>query len=291
MTIIKELLKLQNFQTYALYERAVTAISEIRQPLLIEGNSILSSVFVHAMDPGASLTIRYFETTTGDVTNERSELAEHLVITPGMLDSTYGLTSKITVTTIHNKPNLEIFVTGGNVDFGIYATVVSSFAVNLDGSLVYDNQLADLTKNKAIVVAGLDENGRFQMLQLSNGKLVVDANIVSTGAGTPLFQSGSFASAASGSEETIFSYTVPTGKTLSIENITASGNNVSTFTVWVDGSSIAAKRTHFCDLNTTFELAGKLKLVAGQAVVLKGVHARPMLGDFDGYIVGVLNNS
>lgn len=288
MTVIRELLKLQNLQTYALYDRAVTPVSTIFQPLLIEGNSILSSVFVHAMDAGASLTVRYFETTTGDVSNERSNLAEHQVITPSMLNSTYGVTSKITVTTIHNKPNLEIIVQGGNVDFGIYATVVSSFAVNLEGSLVYDNQLATLAKDKAIAIAGIDPSGKFQILNTANGNLVVDAHVVSTNSGTPLFFGGAATSVASGVESTILSYTVPNGNSLSIENITVSSDNVSSFKVLVDNNVVAIQRTYFTQLNARFEFSACLKMLAAQTVQLKAMHTRSSLADFNGYLVGNL---
>jgi hypothetical protein len=90
----------------------------------IKGNAILSSVYVRAIDPGATLKVNYYDTTTGATFGERFELTGHDLID----DTAAGETFRRFVTQIHRRVVCEAIVTGGNVDFSVYATVVTAFS-------------------------------------------------------------------------------------------------------------------------------------------------------------------
>jgi hypothetical protein len=62
------------------------------------------------------------------------------------------------VAPFHNAPNCEAIVTGGNVEFSIHLTCVSSFASAQDASLVLDGSDFDPFNNLAQPVACLDED-------------------------------------------------------------------------------------------------------------------------------------
>jgi len=150
-------LQLKEFQSLEIVPFTMLDDSEIYQRKMdIFGNSILSSVFVKTMDPGSTILVRYWDTSSGEGQEERYNLDSHIVITPDMLDPTYGFTHRITVTRIHNKPVCEIIITGGNVEFGVYATVVSTSASDMDQALRSEGQVADFTRDKGLAPVHYD---------------------------------------------------------------------------------------------------------------------------------------
>lgn len=86
------------------------------------GNSILSTLWVKSAAVGASVKIRYYDIGPGGgvFPGERIDLAEHRLI------STSDTSDRKLVTRLHNKIFIEAEVTGGNVEFGIYITVVGA---------------------------------------------------------------------------------------------------------------------------------------------------------------------
>ncbi len=123
-----------------------------------EGNSILSTLFVKSMSPGATLEVLYYDTGVGEEDGEEYFLAEHT--TPDALGS-----DRILVTRMHNKPVLKATVTG-TVEFGVYITVVASFASDIDSTLVSNEQIVDLAVDKALQVSVYDPvAGKFYFTQ------------------------------------------------------------------------------------------------------------------------------
>lgn len=119
--------------------------------LEIRGNAILSSLYVKSIDVGATIKVNYFQTTSGTVPDgERFDLNSHALI------STTG-TDQIAVTRIHNKPVVEVIITGGTVEFGLYLTVNDELATDIDAALVSDGQVANLANDKGIPIACYDE--------------------------------------------------------------------------------------------------------------------------------------
>jgi hypothetical protein len=84
---------------------------------------------------------------------------------------------------MHDKPRIEIIVTGGNVRMGVYVTVVATFASDLDANLKLHAQDADIAKDKGLVVSGYDATlDKFFFLPIDNGALKV-SGVLTTIAG------------------------------------------------------------------------------------------------------------
>lgn len=144
------------------------------QKLECRGNSILSTVFVHTIDSGASVKVEYIEATTGEDEGEVIFLEEHPLLT------TAPQSSKILVTRMHNKPNIRITVTGGEARLGVYITVVASFASELDSALLFDGEDYIPENVKGLMIAGIDEiENQIQFFRFKDGKLQVDAEVSS----------------------------------------------------------------------------------------------------------------
>ena len=126
------------------------------QDTLIQGNSILSTLFIKAIDPGASILVEYLEDTTGALFNEELILADH-----GTLTAIPTQPSKILVTRIHNKPICRVTITGGNVEFGVYATVVGTTANDIDNALHKEGDSVEFGTDKGIPIVGVDDSNEW----------------------------------------------------------------------------------------------------------------------------------
>lgn len=96
-------------------------------------------------------------------------------------------------------------------------------------------------------------------------------------------------SVPSGSTTTIVTYTVPIGKTASLQRVAVSGENIALFTVLVNAVVIDSRRTWFGgSLNTDFNFSATsdagIDLVAGDVVTVQVLHNRPSTGDFEARI-------
>jgi hypothetical protein len=175
---------LNEFASGEFFELETRGAGTYEQVGEIRGNSILSSIFIESIDPGATLKINYYDSTTGGDIGERFDLVGHPLI-----DDTVPVltTLRILVTRIHHRVVAEAIVTGGNIKFSLYATVVSSTASDLDQSLVYNEQIANLLTDKGLVAAGYDEGtGKFYFLPIDNGAVKVTGTVVAGGVTTPL---------------------------------------------------------------------------------------------------------
>lgn len=235
--------------------------------LLIEGNSILSSLFVDAVDGGASVAVEYYETTTGGNAGEITPLLSHATFSSPAVEA-----NKITVTRIHNKPILKAVVTGGNVTFGVYGTVVSSFASDLDTALVFDEQLADLARNKAIPIAGYDPaTGKFEFLHLDDGDLPVSASISGEISVNVINKRlyGTTAASVPATINTEISYTVPALKTFKWFGGIGTSDGECEWTVEVNGLPMIKQLNRYTQPNVLLHLGGQLTLVAGDLLEVK----------------------
>lgn len=138
-----------------LYESKTVVPLQVRGPgvyvqkLEIAGNSILSSLFVKQLDLGATVTVTYQDFGVGGDDGEAVFLDAHVTPTvPG--------TDRILVTRVHNKPYITITITGGNAQLGIYVSVISSFASDLDSALKAHLQNVNLVDDRALPQAFYD---------------------------------------------------------------------------------------------------------------------------------------
>lgn len=88
---------------------------------------------------------------------------------------------------------------------------------------------------------------------------------------------------------TIQTYTVPVAKTAYLQKINISGTNISTYEVTVNAILQEKKRTWFSGgLNEEFDFSdyskNGLPLVAGDVVVVRTIHGRPNVGNFNSRI-------
>lgn len=164
-------LNLKQYESFAVLPLEVRGPGTYQRYCEMVGNSILSTIFIKAIDPGATLLVKYWDVTTGSTSNERYDLKEHALITDSI---TLPFNDRIIVTRIHNRVVVEATVTGGTIDFSVYTTVVTDFASDLDSALVLNASDFVQSINKAMPVACLDElTGKLFFLKCKEGALSV----------------------------------------------------------------------------------------------------------------------
>ena len=230
----------------------------ITQEMLIQGNSILSSVYLHDIDTATSVTVKYYDTTTGgDLLSERFDLDSHDPL------STNGVTDRVTVTRIHNKPVMEVTVAGGSAKFGVLVTVVSSFASDLDSALIEDGETFVQDSTKAIPIACYDEtSGQMFFLRCIDGSISTTID-----EGTPFFTTGTTTSSP-GSSVNLTSFSVPASTTRKFSRIHVSSYAQGIFTLTAGGSTIAKGRTVAGNPNVFFRFDPKNPQSASTSISL-----------------------
>lgn len=174
--------------------------------LLLEGNSLLSTLWVKTIDGGASVSARYYDVTSGRGDGEQGTLPSHPVATVASTGH-----SKITVTPFHNNPVLEVTVAGGNAEFSIWGTVVSSFATDIGAALVFDQSTFVPTVTKGIPIVGLDRvQNKLFMINVENGVIPVSQS--EAGDNVHMRYNG----VTDGTEQELLTRTVPVGKKMKV---------------------------------------------------------------------------
>lgn len=252
-----------NIVRLALYEsKAIVPVQTFAPgtyqiPMQVEGNSLLSTVYVKAVDAGASVKANYwdFGPGNGNLTGERVDLQSHQSIAVG------GVTDRLIVTGMHNKPRLELVVTGGSVEVGVYLSVVATFASDLDQNLKLDAQLANLVHDKGLPPVTYDaENGRFYFLRSYRGVLLSQAD-----EGVPFFAEDTIAGVPA-SQETALTFTVPTGIIRKLTQVVVSSTIRGLFKVYADSDIIGSGRLGPANLNVSFQFSPP-RPIAAEAVV------------------------
>ena len=256
-------------------------------PISPSGNSILSSLLVLSLTPGASVTVNYFQTTSANEQEERTVMMGHLPVTVASLSA-----DQILVTRIHNKVYAEIIVAGGPCRIGLFGTVVSSVASDIDSALKRDGQVANLLVDKGIPVLGLDDDGTFKILPFVDGRIPVEATIV-IATGAPVSVSGATSSVPTGLQVDVLSYLVPVGKRLTIHRLDFGGNNIARYSAVADALAIDQSWTWFSGpLWGCFDFGPSgARFAAGVTVKVQAIHSRPNPGDFSARLSGILENA
>jgi hypothetical protein len=126
------------------------------------GNSLLSTVFVQELDPGASVKINYFDSGPGggQGPGERIDLEGHTLVT------TAPKSERRIITRISNKPKIEIIVTGGEAVLGVHIAVVTDFPQE---PALKDGDTADLGVNKGAPIMVLGSDNKWYAWRGDNG--------------------------------------------------------------------------------------------------------------------------
>lgn len=94
-------------------------------------------------------------------------------------------------------------------------------------------------------------------------------------------------SVATGIETTILSYTVPLSKTLNINSINLSGENIGEYIIYLNGTNVLKTRTMFgSDLSK--DISFKITLNASEFIDIKVINPRTSIGDYCASIIGEL---
>ena len=176
-------IKLSEFESRDILPLGTRGIGVYEQRLSIQGNGLLSTVYVETISAGASVLVQYFDRTTGIDNGEYLPLQNHPSLT------SIG-SSKISVTGFHDKPTVRATVSGGSVRFGLYGTVKN--LSELDANMASQDQQANLTQSKGLLVGGYDSTeGKFQYLPIQDNAVRVNGGVdIQAPDGLPIYPAG-----------------------------------------------------------------------------------------------------
>jgi len=258
---------LRTEDTDVLFPLAARSAGSTIQLIASNGNSCLSSLFVKTADPGTTVEVKYFQTTSGtfEEDSERQELVAHPV--KGLADA--GETTSILVTRLHNKPACEIIITGpGTITFGVYVSIRSETASDLDSALKLDDEVADLVSDKGIPMVCLDETGPtdvWKMVRCEDGSILVKGTFTGVtnevderefGTDDVLF----------GASSNLITYS-PSGANARIHRIMVGGDGAGEFTVKIGSDTWAVLRNAWNDRQVQLPLHGK-KLLTTDTITI-----------------------
>ncbi len=253
------IIRMELYETRPVVPLAFYPAGVIELKLFPQGNSLLSTLFVKS-SAGATVTVGYYEATTGEDAGEEYLLESH--VTP--LD---GFADKIIVNKIHNKPRIKVTITGAGAELGVYVTVVSSFAGDLDSSLFKDNSAADLGVDLGSQQVIYDPVlGKHFFVTGSMG--VQDVNVTNVVTGDTKI-SGIKTLGTPGLFQDLVNLTVPVGKKWYLYCSKIACNLDGIFELYIDGSLIGSGYTNAAAPNVNYTFCLPHKVLAGSVVVLK----------------------
>lgn len=269
------------FETTVLHNEKNFSGSKTERFGIKTGSRLVFSLVVTQIDAGAQVTVTVNNTFSLDFPFEQ------------VLQ--FGTTTAVSfvrriITDFHSIFDIQVDVTGGNATFAVGVTVNdNALSTRIDNAII-DVDLSHIP----------DVNGHFDSVRIGDGVDLlginpdgsINVNIVQGSGGPPELMKNTYDEAlavASGSETDVVTYTVPVGKTASLQRVEFSGENIAQYRVYLNGSVIASRRTkQGGDLSGefVFEGAGEegLPLAAGDVVRLTTLHGRPANGNFEGRI-------
>ena len=155
-------------------------------------------------------------------------------------------------------------------------TFDKSSTLNIDGEIL----------NRSSFKKTLDECLARRVGNESTSPLYV-FQVPATSIYVPIVSYNTISSVANGSLTDLLSYTVPTGKTLALNRIEVSGENIAKFSVEINTNVKGIRRTYWGNFNSSFEFGG-LSLTSGNLVKVKVIHTRASVADFDSTLIGAL---
>lgn len=230
-------------------------------------NSLLSTVWVKSLDPGASVLVNWLDYgmeafDPSLFPGERIDLTNHKLIT------TSDYSDRIIVTKIHNKALAEIVVTGGNAEVGIFVTCVSSFPMEApykDATLFSPtihtanaNVILDTTDGKLYFARGpagaqdVNITGGTVVEEAFNVKIIPDQRQT-----TPNI------------EQDLINLDVPAGKNWRIRNIKIISRAYGKFALYADSVIIGEGVTSPAESNAKYEIFPYFPLAENLNVTVK----------------------
>ncbi len=176
-------IKLLQFESRDIFPLSTKSTGIYEQRLSVQGNGLLSTLYIETVGAGASILVEYFDRTTGIDSGESLAIASH-----SLLSATGS--SKISVTGFHDKPIVRVTIAGGSVRFGVYATVKN--LSELDANMATQDQEANLTQAKGLLIGGYDSvENKFQYLPIQDNSVRVSGGVdIEAPDGLPIYPSG-----------------------------------------------------------------------------------------------------
>jgi len=218
--------------------------------LEVQGNSILSTLYIKTLDVGATVKANYYEDTLGGLFGERKELPGHPLQSAASTNP-----SKITITPFHNSPILEVIVTGGNAEFSVRGTAVNSFATDLDSALHLDADPGNLLEDKGLPVQCYDEaTGAFYFLRCKEGAINISGSVTLPPVTERVFGSSLVADTLT---VTLITHS-PATLSKRVQRILVGGDGYGEFTVKINGDTWGIIRNSWNDRTKIVEFGNKL---------------------------------
>ena len=261
----EDILRLGQFESKAIVVLETRPVGVYIQKMAVAGNSILSTVFVESLGAGGSVSVEYFDYGVGSDAGEIVTLNSHATV------STSVTSNRILVTNFHDKPYIQMTVTGASVRFGIYASVVLSTASDIDNALKKDGETVILASDKGIPQVIYDTvAGQWKFAIGVAG--VQDVNIVGSASivnnGLPVFFEAA-AITTPGTLQTLISYTVPVSKTFNLLQVLLACRQEASFQIYGDGNLIGSGRTGAASPNVNFPYRVARSYVSGKIIEIK----------------------
>lgn len=218
-------INLRRAESNAIAKLSVFPPGTTKRPFTVEGNSVLSTIYVQSLDPGATVKLNYYQVSTGVDGTERIELTGHSVISSVDIDPEFGFSEQRTITRIHTTLYAELVVTGGSAQLGILVSVVDSFATDLESALKFDGHVANFLSDKGMPIMGYDSvTGLLNFLRLRNGLIGVTTDV-----GEPWREVASAAVSTDGEIVDVVTFTVGLGKsrTVSLARISTFADGIA----------------------------------------------------------------
>ena len=282
----EEILRLGQFETKAIVPLETRPVGVYIQKMGIAGNSLLSTVFVESIGGGGSVLVEYFDNGVGSDSGEKYTLNAHDPVISSLTSD------RILVTNFHDKPYVQITVTGASARFGIYATVVLSTASDIDNALKKEGEIVILPSDKGIPqmiydpVAGLWHFAT-GAAGVQNVNVIGSVSIVDNG--EPVFTEAA-STTTPGIIQTLLSYTVPALKTLNLLSVVLACRQETSFQIYGDGALIGSGRTGAAAPNAIFNYRVARSYVAGKIVEIKATaRSGSVAADIECYAQGTLS--
>lgn len=261
----EDILRFSQYESKAIVPLGTRSAGVYEQKMAVAGNSLLSSVFVEYADVGASVLVEYYDSSTGSDAGEEYFLAAHDPMSSAVS------TTRILVSNLHDKPIVRCTVTGGNVRFGVYASVVLTSASDIDNALQRENEQTNLVLDKGMPVMVYDEiNGVWRFARGEGGiqDVRVVGNIQIGEPGEALFVDSSDTTTP-GSEQSLMTYTVPALKTMNLLSVQIVCRQETSFQIYGDSTLIGSGRTGASSPNVNFVYRVARSFAAGKLIEVK----------------------
>lgn len=247
---------------------------------VLSGSRLLVTLRVDAIDPGTVITCTLQNSIEG-------AFPLTAPITLGTFSATAVGPVRQIYTDYNNFFNFNIVVSGGNAQFkvavALFDNAINTTIANADIHV----EISDKVDSDGHYSSTRIGDGVNQLRILPDGDLPVELEegsdaVVSTYAQTP-------SPIVAGITTDVVTYTAPASNIAYLQRVECSGENIAEWSLELNGTVIAYKRTWFGGgLDTTFEFSSSPKrgypMQAGDVLVVKVNHYRPAAGLFDARI-------